>query len=81
MEARPAGGIGIQFETAPAVKNDPGPAIARFHWNFATKGKQAFCVTFQKDLKCLWHIGLEGPGRGGCLISQLQPTRGLIGRL
>jgi hypothetical protein len=59
---RAGGGIGIRFEIAPAVENDPGPAIARFHWNFATKAKQGFSVTFQKDLKCLRHIGLEGLG-------------------
>jgi hypothetical protein len=43
------------------VENDFGPVIACFHWNFATKAGQA-SVVFQKDLKCLWHIGLEGPG-------------------
>jgi hypothetical protein len=43
------------------VENDFGPATARFHWNFATKARQGQ-VVFQKDLKCLWHIGLEGPG-------------------
>jgi len=44
------------------VENDLGLIVARFHWNFATKSKQGFGVAFQKDLKCLWHIGLEGPG-------------------
>jgi hypothetical protein len=55
------GGIGVQFEVAPAVKNDFGRAAACFHWNFATKAGQAPFV-FQKDLKCLRHIGLEGFG-------------------
>src|ERR1700749_1663499 len=55
-------GIGVQFEVAPVVENYLGLAAARFHWNFATKGKQGFGVAFQKDLKCLRHIGLEGLG-------------------
>jgi hypothetical protein len=44
------------------VEIDLGLATARFHWNFATKRKQGFGVAFQKDLKCLRHIGLEGLG-------------------
>jgi hypothetical protein len=43
------------------VENAPRLAAARFHWNFATKGKEA-SAAFQKDLKCLRHIGLEGLG-------------------
>jgi hypothetical protein len=58
VEAYRWSGIGIQSEIAPVVENDPSPASACFHWNFATKGKQGFSVTFQKDLKCLRHIGL-----------------------
>jgi hypothetical protein len=54
-------GIGLQFASAPAVENQYRPAIARFHWNFATKAQQGQ-VVFQKDLKCLRHIGLEGLG-------------------
>jgi hypothetical protein len=50
------------FGRAPAVENGLGLITARFHWNFATKGKHAFGVAFQKDLKCLRHIGLEGLG-------------------
>jgi hypothetical protein len=46
---------------AAAVENHIGPSAARFHWNFATKAGQTSLV-FQKDLKCLWHIGLEEPG-------------------
>jgi hypothetical protein len=57
----PTSGIGVQFEVAPAVDNHSGLVSARFHWNFATKAEQA-SVVFQKDLKCLRHIGLEGPG-------------------
>jgi len=45
----------------PAGENHPGLAAACFHSNFATNPKQAPFV-FQKDLKCLWHIGLEGIG-------------------
>jgi hypothetical protein len=51
----------VQLEVTPAVDNYPGLVSARFHWNFATKAKQA-SVVFQKDLKCLRHIGLEGLG-------------------
>jgi hypothetical protein len=60
MEATPLGGIGVRFEGAP-VENHVGRATARFHWNFATKAGQA-AVVFQEELKCLWQIGLEGPG-------------------
>jgi hypothetical protein len=55
------GGIGVRFVAASAVENDVGRATARFHWNFATKARQGQFV-FQKDLKCLRHIGLEGLG-------------------
>jgi hypothetical protein len=41
------GGIGVQFEVAPAVKSDFGRATACFHWNFATKAEQA-SVVFRK---------------------------------
>jgi hypothetical protein len=51
----------MQWEDAPAVENDFGLATACFHWNFATKLEQA-TPAFQKDLKCLRHIGLEGSG-------------------
>jgi hypothetical protein len=52
----------MQSEVASAVENHLGLAGARFHWNFATKANQGFGVAFQKDLKCLRHIGLEEPG-------------------
>jgi hypothetical protein len=61
VEARKASGIGMPVRGVPAVENHAGLVAARFHWNFATKAKQA-SAAFQKDLKCLRHIGLEGLG-------------------
>jgi hypothetical protein len=61
MEALGRAVSACSLRSGAAVKNDFGLATARFHWNFATKAEQA-SVVFQKDLKCLWHIGLEGFG-------------------
>jgi hypothetical protein len=61
VEARKRAVSACGLEVVPPVENDLGPATARFHWNFATKAKQA-SIVFQKDLKCLRHIGLEGLG-------------------
>jgi hypothetical protein len=52
----------VQLEVEPPVENYLGLAIARFHWNFATKPEQGLACCFQKDLKCLRHIGLEELG-------------------
>jgi hypothetical protein len=52
----------VQFAVAPAVENYSGLAIARLHWNFATKGKQGFGVAFQKDLNAFGILVLRGPG-------------------
>jgi hypothetical protein len=74
-------GIGMQLEVAPPVENYRGLASARFHWNFATKDQQASGVAFQKDLKCLRHIGLEGVGAAAAGSLRCGRPRGLIGRL
>jgi hypothetical protein len=62
VEARFWAVSACSFDATAVVENCCDLTTACFHWNFATKGKQGFCVTFQKDLKCLRHIGLEGPG-------------------
>ena len=70
----------MQLEVALPVENHLGHVTARFHWNFATKSKQAFGVAFQKDLNASGILVLKG-------LARRQPDpfvavdQGTIGRL